>query len=212
MDPEDVIGMNFVALDIEGSGGNVRRDSYGTGSVVSLGAVDFNTKEEFYEECRVMDGRGYDSQALLINGFTKEQIFDTKKQSVLELLVKFEDFCKAHGSKLIGAWGMYDLKMLIASYGYYSRNWELPYSYLNLKSVSKIMLGNARPGLSNTAIKLGMQAEQMPHTGMSGARLATENASVLLFGSHYYGSYSACPIPLLKLVPSKLPVTKVHLK
>lgn len=158
--------------DIEGSGGSVRRDPYGTGSIVSLGAVDFGTKDEFYEECMVMEGRGYDEQALLVNGFTEEQIFDKSKQSVLELLVKFEGFCKAHDASIMGAWGNYDLKMLQAAYLYYGREWALPNSYANLKSISKEVLGNKRSGLSNTAKKLGMPPEPQPHIGINGASLA----------------------------------------
>ncbi len=193
--PEEIKKMNIVILDIEGSGGSVRNDPYGTGSIVSLGAVDFNTGDEFYEECRVMEGRGFNPQALSVNGFTEEQIFDKGKQSVLELLAKFEDFCRRHNSALLGAWGNYDLKMFVAAYEYYLREWALPGSYINLKAISKAMLGQKRSGLSNTAMKLGMPPERRPHIGINGARLAAENISVLLFGRHYYDSYKGYPVP-----------------
>lgn len=185
----------MVVLDIEGSGGSTRNDPYGTGSIVSLGAVAFDTKDEFYEECRVMEGRGYDPQALGVNGFTKEQIYDKSKQTVLDLLVKFEDFCKAHGAGKLGAWGNYDLKMLQAAYKYYGREWGIPEKYINLKDISKDMLGQKRSGLSNTARKLGMPPEQHPHIGINGARLAAENISVLLFRKHYYKEYEKYRIP-----------------
>lgn len=179
----------IVVLDIEGSGGAIKNDPYNTGSMVSLGAVDFKTKDEFYEECKVMPGRGYDHQALKVNGFSREQIFDESKQSVLDLLVKFGNFCKVHDAKLLGAWGDYDKKMLISAYAYYQREWNLPSYYINLKLISKMLLGKNKPGLSNTAIKLGMIPEQEPHIAINGARLAVENISVLLFKRHYYDSY-----------------------
>lgn len=204
--PGGMLEMNIVVLDIEGSGGSVRNDPYGTGSIVSLGAVDFNTKDEFYEECRVMEGRGYDPQALSVNGFTKEQIFDSRKQSVLDLLAKFEDFCSGHNSMLLGAWGFYDLRMLVAAYDYYPREWGLPRSYINLKDISKAILGQKRSGLSNTAIKLGMPPEQRPHVGINGARLAAENISMLLFGRHYYDAYKAYPMPSIATGKIKLQV------
>ncbi|MEM3470414.1 MAG: hypothetical protein QXZ36_06695, partial [Thermoproteota archaeon] len=168
------------------------------------------TKDEFYEECRVMEGRGYDDEALKVNGFTKEQIYDAKKQSVLELLLKFEAFCRDHGSKLLGAWGNYDLKMLVAAYEYYGREWALPDKYANLKSVSKAILGQSKSGLSNTARKLGMPPEQKPHIGINGARLAAENISVLLYGRHYYKEYEAYPVARLKHADLELPIIEVH--
>ena len=65
--PEDLEKMNLVVFDIEGSGSVPGSTPYESGSIVSLGAVDFNTKGEFYEECRVMGGRSYDDYALKIN-------------------------------------------------------------------------------------------------------------------------------------------------
>jgi inhibitor of KinA sporulation pathway (predicted exonuclease) len=195
---ETIQGLNIVILDIEGSGCIPGSTPYKSGSIVSLGAVDFNTKEEFYEESRVMDGRSYDEYALKINGFSKEQIFDSKKQSVEELLAKFEDFCYSHSSKAIAAWGEYDLKMLEAAYSYYSRKWSLPDSYINLKNISKALVSKNKPGLSNTAIRLGMPPEEYPHIGINGARLAAENLSVILLKKHYYESYQIYKIPAFK--------------
>ncbi len=192
--PEDLAKMNLVIFDIEGSGCIPGSTPYESGSIVSLGAVDFNTKAEFYEECKVMDGRSYDDYALKINGFTKEQIFDNGKQNVMELVRKFEEFCAAHNSKIIAAWGDYDIKMLNAAYSHYGEPAELPSKYLNLKNVSKAIAGKSRPGLSNTAIKLGISPETYPHIGINGARLASEVTSLMLFGKHFYEEYEAYPV------------------
>ncbi|MEM0154887.1 MAG: 3'-5' exoribonuclease [Methanothrix sp.] len=191
---EDLIKLNPIIFDIEGSGCVPGSTPYASGSIVSLGAVDFNTKDEFYEECMVMDGRSYDDYALKINGFTKAQIFDNNKQSVLELVKKFEEFCTAHNSSIIAAWGDYDLKMLYASYSHYGEEIKLPSKYLNLKNVSKAVMGSSKPGLSNTAIKLGVPPETYPHTGINGARLASEVTSLMLFGRHFYEGYKIYPI------------------
>lgn len=192
--PEDLEKLNAVIFDIEGSGSVPGSTPYESGSIVSLGAVDFNTKDEFYEECRVMDGRSYDAYALKINGFTKEQIFDSGKQSAIELIRKFEEFCAVHGSGIIAAWGDYDVKMLNAAYLHYGEPMRLPGRYLNLKNVSKAIAGKSRPGLSNTAIKLGIPPEPYPHIGINGARLASEVTSLMLFGKHFYKEYEAYPV------------------
>lgn len=192
--PEDLEKMNLVVFDIEGSGSVPGSTPYESGSIVSLGAVDFNTKGEFYEECRVMERRSYDDYALKINGFSKEQIFDTGKQSALELVKKFEQFCAAHNSRIIAAWGDYDIKMLNAAYSHYGEIMKLPGEYLNLKNVSKAIAGKSKPGLSNTAIKLGIPPEPYPHIGINGARLASEVTSLMLFGKHFYKEYEAYPL------------------
>lgn len=189
--PEELIKLNLIVFDIEGSGSVPGSTPYESGSIVSLGAVDFNTKDEFYEECRIMDGRSYDDYALKINGFSKEQIFDSGKQSVLELVRKFEAFCASHESEIIAAWGDYDIKMLNAAYMHYGVENSLPGKYLNLKNVSKAIAGKSKPGLSNTAVKLGIPPEPYPHIGINGARLASEVTSLMLFGKHFYKEYEA---------------------
>jgi hypothetical protein len=194
INPENLIRLNPVVFDIEGSGSVPGSTPYESGSIVSIGAVDLNTKDEFYGECRVMDGRSYDDYALKINGFAKEQIFDNGKQSALELIRKFEKFCADHGSGIIAAWGDYDLKMLNAAYSHYAEPTKLPGKYLNLKNVSKAIAGKSKPGLSNTAIKLGIPPEPYPHIGINGARLAAEVTSLMLFGKHFYEEYRAYPI------------------
>lgn len=191
---EELIRLNLIVFDIEGSGSVPGSTPYESGSIVSLGAVDYNTKDEFYEECKVMDGRSYDDYALKINGYTKEQIFDIGKQSVLELVRKFEGFCASHQSEITAAWGDYDLKMLNAAYLHYGLENGLPGKYLNLKNVSKAIAGKSKPGLSNTAVKLGIPPEPYPHIGINGARLAAEVTSLMLFGKHLYGEYEAYPV------------------
>jgi hypothetical protein len=57
---------------------------------LSIGALDFEHPEiQFYEECRMWEGAHVDPKALEINGFTEEQIRDTKKQGEAELIQKF---------------------------------------------------------------------------------------------------------------------------
>ena len=63
-------------------------------SILSIGAIDFNNPEnQFYEECRIWDGAqvmqdGEEGMlsALKINGFTKEEIRDSKKKSQKQVL------------------------------------------------------------------------------------------------------------------------------
>jgi hypothetical protein len=65
----------MIIVDIETTGIDPIKNS-----MVSIGAVDYNTGEEFYRECRVFDGTEIDPYALKINGLTVEQCNDKSKE------------------------------------------------------------------------------------------------------------------------------------
>ena len=70
----------MIVLDIETTGADPQ-----VNGIVSLGAIDFLHPERvFSAECRARDGIEIDDEALRINGFTREQILDTSKQSEQE--------------------------------------------------------------------------------------------------------------------------------
>ena len=75
----------MIVVDVEASGTEAHKHS-----VVSVGALDFaNPTNRFYEECKVWDGAHIMDEALAVNGFTKEQITDAKKQSEGDLIHAF---------------------------------------------------------------------------------------------------------------------------
>ena len=88
-------------------------------SLVSLGAVDFNNPEnQFYGECRIWEGATYDDIALGINGFSVEDINDPKKDSLEEMITKFDAWLKTCSSPqlLIGQNPKSDIDFLVDSY------------------------------------------------------------------------------------------------
>jgi hypothetical protein len=57
--------------------------------------VDFlNPENQFYGECRSYDGAEYTQEALNVNGFSVEDIYDESKQSLEELIGKFDTWLK----------------------------------------------------------------------------------------------------------------------
>jgi len=80
----------MIVLDVEASGTEAHKHS-----IVSLGALDFtNPTNRFYEECRVWEGAHIMDEALVVNGFTKEQILDPGKGSEADLVHAFLDWSK----------------------------------------------------------------------------------------------------------------------
>src|SRR3989338_6400548 len=75
----------MLVVDVEASGVEPWKHS-----IVSLGALDLaNPSNRFYEECRIWDGAHVMDEALEVNGFTKAQITDAKKQSKADLIHAF---------------------------------------------------------------------------------------------------------------------------
>ena len=70
----------MIVIDIEMSGVNPEKHS-----ILSIGAIDFeNPDYQFYGECRAFEGAHFMDEALAVNGFTKEQALDPKKQTEAE--------------------------------------------------------------------------------------------------------------------------------
>ena len=75
----------MLVVDVEASGTEAKKHS-----IVSIGALDIaNPTNRLYEECRVWDGAHIMDEALAVNGFTKEQITDSKKQSEADAVHRF---------------------------------------------------------------------------------------------------------------------------
>lgn len=75
----------MLVVDVEASGVEAHKHS-----IVSVGALDLtNPSNRFYEECRIWDGAHIMDGALQVNGFTKEEITDPKKQSEADLVHAF---------------------------------------------------------------------------------------------------------------------------
>src|SRR5438067_2313937 len=75
----------MLVVDVEASG-----TDYSKHSIVSVGALDLsNPQNRFYDECRVWEGAHIMDEALLVNGFTAEQILDPKKPTEADLIHRF---------------------------------------------------------------------------------------------------------------------------
>lgn len=75
----------MIVLDIEASGTNYQKHS-----IVSIGALDLtNPNNQFYDECRIWDGAHIDDEALVVAGFSKEEVTDPSKKAEVEIVKAF---------------------------------------------------------------------------------------------------------------------------
>ena len=124
----------MIVIDIETSG--VDPTQHG---ILSIGSVDFETGDEFYGECRLDFGLGWTNEALVINGFTVEQILDSSKQHSSNLLVDFMEWAKPRSSMLAGQnVGSFDLQFLLACHKNHDvvNKWNFRYHTIDLHSVA----------------------------------------------------------------------------
>lgn len=167
----------MIVIDIETSG--VDPAQHG---ILSIGAVDFETGDEFYGECRLDFGLGWTDEALKINGFTVEQILDSSKQHSSELLFQFREWSKPRSSMLAGQnIGSFDLQFLLACHKNHNSpdTWIFRYHTVDLHSVAfaKFKKSYSLPKICKL---LNVEPEPEIHNALTGARTVAECLKRLL--------------------------------
>lgn len=157
----------MIIVDIETTGIDPLKNS-----IVSIGAVDFETADEFYIECQAIPDREIDEYALKINGFTKEQCFDPRKPTAEEAYKKFLRWTSDNRNVILGGQqiGSFDARFLIHMHERCNLG-KFPFGHrsVDLHSVAYAKFGLS---LSLDAIlqKLGLAPEARPHNALNGAR------------------------------------------
>lgn len=180
--------------------------------LISLGAVEFkNPKNQFYGECRLDKGLDYTNEALEINGFSVEEIFDKEKDSTKEMLIKFLDWlsnctgpivligqnptadrdmiefaCKRNGLHYPFDHRTLDLHSLCLS-KMIETNFEIPKNKDN-RNLTKV---------NSSAIQkfVNIPQEPKPHNALNGAIYEAETFSRLVFGKNLLEEFNEFKVP-----------------
>ncbi|HEY4479381.1 MAG TPA: exonuclease domain-containing protein [Candidatus Paceibacterota bacterium] len=198
----------MIVIDMESTGVDPIKHS-----LLSLGAVDFkNPKNQFYMECRAWEGAHIDDEALLVNGFSKEQAFDQTKATDRELVEKFLTWVEAIPERtLAGQHPATDRDFLKYTCFRHHINWPFAQRSIDLHTVAyyhmikrgvSIPLKNGHSALNLDAILryVGMETEPRPHNGLTGAKVEAETFSRLFYGKSLLSDYERLPLPdFLKL-------------
>lgn len=192
----------MIVADIEATGIDFHKHS-----LLSIGAVDFeNPERQFYGECRMWDGASIMSDALVVNGFSRENCVDARKQSLKELMDSFLLWIEQSEDKtLAGQNPSFDRDFLNDSFSRSSIGWHFSYRTLDLNSMAymdmikrglPIQHKNGRADLSlDTILKyVGIPEEPKPHNGLNGAKYEAEAFSRLLYGKNLLPEFAQYPI------------------
>lgn len=203
----------MLVVDVEASGTDPR-----VHSIVSVGALDFeNPTNRFYEECRVWDGAHIMDEALNVNGFTREQIIDPKKQSEADLIHHFMAWSKEVGEKTLAAQNVsFDRSFLMAA-AERAGHTEWPFSYRTIDIHTLCYMHMISRGLQPPTdsvkkhsaldmdaelVYVGIPAEPMPHNALTGALCHAELISRLLYGRKLLPEFAQHNIPWNYQTPS----------
>lgn len=158
-----------------------------TNPMLSLGAVDYNTCEEFYGECRASQGTNIDDRALEVNGFTMAQCQDVAKDTEADLYAKFLSWCVGRETLLAGQQvGAFDIRFLREIHDKnktvtwsFGGMWPFGHRSVDLHSVAFAQLGKSL-SLDGILTAVGLSPEPKPHNALTGARLERDAFKRLL--------------------------------
>lgn len=196
----------MLVVDVEASG-----TDYHTHSIVSLGALDLsNPQRRFYEECRVWDGAHVMDEALAVNGFTREQVTDPKKQSEAQLVHAFLHWSEGIEDRTLAAQNVsFDRDFLKAAAGRAGHT-EWPFSYRTIDIHTLCYMHMVNKGqqppidkvkrhsaldLDQVLLYCGIPTEPTPHNALTGALSHAEVISRLLYGRKLLPEFMEFEIP-----------------
>lgn len=198
----------MIIVDVESSGTEAHKHS-----IVSVGALDFaNPSNRFYEECRVWDGAHIMDEALAVNGFTKEQITDPKKQTEGDLAHAFlrwsEDIQERTFAGQNVSFDRDFLKYACERAGHT----EWPFAYRTVDTHTLCYMHMIKRGLQppvmhrRSALNLdavlnycGIPNEPEPHNALTGALSHAEVVSRLLYDRKLLPEFQEFEIPWRKV-------------
>lgn len=199
----------MLVLDVESSGVEAHKNS-----ICSVGALDLNNPtNRFYEECRVWDGAHVSDEALAVNGFTRAEIYDTKKQSEAELVHKFIAWSEGLENRtLAGQNPSFDrdfIRYACERAGHTA--WPFAHRTIDTHTLCWMHMINHdvqppmnaqhhRSGLNLDGVMIycGIPEEPKPHNALTGALSHAEVISRLLYGKKLLPEFEQFDIPWVK--------------
>jgi DNA polymerase III epsilon subunit-like protein len=194
----------MIVVDVEASGTNPYKHS-----IVSVGALDLaNPTNRFYEECQIWDGAHIMDEALVVCGFTLEEITDPKKMTEGDLTHAFLAWSEGVDERTLAGQNVsFDRDFLKAAAERAGHN-DWPFAYRTIDTHTLCYMHMVERGLQppvrhrRSALNLdavlnycGIPDEPSPHNALTGALSHAEVISRLLYGRKLLPEFSDFDIP-----------------
>lgn len=176
--------MNYYAIDVETTGLNAKESS-----LVSIGAVDIETGDMFYEECMIWEGAYVSETALKINGFSEEDIHDETKNSEALMIINFFDWLREH-PMMIAHNSAFDRDFIAAAAERAGVKNPLSFRTIDIHSIVQVemlkVMFKAPTVLSlNACLKyFHLPTEPTPHNALTGAKCNAAIFNRIVYGKH----------------------------
>jgi DNA polymerase III epsilon subunit-like protein len=193
----------MIVVDVETTGLDPRRHS-----IVSIGAVDFSNPEDtFYGECRIWEGAEVSEEALLVNGFSKNEVADKSKMPLEQLMRHFISWMQHINDRtLAGANPSFDRDFLKASVERCRITDDFAYRTIDLHSLCYTHylkreisppLSKGRTNISTDSVLkyVGMPPEPKPHIALTGAKMEAEAFCRLIKGKYLFKEFEKYSVP-----------------
>lgn len=194
----------MIVIDIETSGLDPNNHA-----LISLGAVNFEKPDHiFYSECRVFKGAKIDEQALVVNGFTVEDITDPSKQDPKVLLLAFREYANLCSDTTLAGMnpGVFDIPFLEKTAKRERLEWSFARRSVDLHTLCYAHMRIKRTPIpirnNHTAINLarvleyvGLEGIDVPHHALEDAKLTAECISRLLYAKPLLEEFQGYPVP-----------------
>lgn len=197
----------MVIIDCEMTGLDPKKNS-----IISIGGVDIeNPERRLYIECQAWEGAECDPESLGVNGFTKEQCFDTSKKTLQEAMQEVYEWIDPIRDKTLAGQNVYlDMFFLNDSFARSGIDFRFNYRILDIHTMAyvdhvkrDVLLpeknGQVNLSLSPILRYLGMPVEPRPHNALTGAMVSAEAISRLLYGKKLLPEFSQYPIVQKKI-------------
>ncbi len=196
----------MIAVDVEATG-----TEYEKHSMVSIGAVDLaNPGRQFYEECRIWDGAHIMDEAMVINGFTHDEIKDPAKRSEGDVVHDFIAWAEEAEDRTFAGQNVSFDRDFIKAAARRAGHTDWPFAHRTIDTHSLAWMhmvkrgivppiAHHRSGLDLDAILLycGIPEEPTPHNALTGASSHAEVISRLLYDKKLLPDFAQFEIPWL---------------
>jgi len=195
----------MIVLDVESSGTEPTLHS-----IVSLGALDLdNPTNQFYDECRIWDGAHVMNEALKVNGFTMEEITDSRKKTEAELIRSFLAWANGVEERTLAGQNVsFDRDFVKAAANRAHIDYDLAYRTIDTHTLAWMHMvkrgieppidpvkQHSKLNLDAVLNYTGIPSEPEPHNALTGAMCHAEVISRLLHDKPLLPEFSQYAIP-----------------
>jgi DNA polymerase III epsilon subunit-like protein len=196
----------MIALDVETSGLDPERYS-----ILSIGAIDTDEPtNQFYDECQIWEGAHVSSEALAVNGFSREDVIDSNKKTEGELIAAFVAWTLAQpkDTTIVGQNSSFDRDF--AQSACRRAGIEFPFAHRTIDIHSLVWYhmilhdvtppqykGHSGINLTTALEYCGLPAETKPHNALNGAFAHAEVFSRIAYNKKMLPEYFSYEIPWL---------------